>query len=73
MVAHKQAEQLYTLADVSRILKVPTDRIRALMERQEMDGPDVLIPGGGHKAARWSASRIAIIQRKWAHPAAASV
>lgn len=66
----KQAEQLYTLADLSRLLKVPTDRLRELQTRQELLGPDVLIPGGGHKAARWSASRVAMIQRSWSTLAA---
>lgn len=67
----KQAEQLYSLQDVSRILKVPTDRLRALQERREMLGPDVIIPGGGHKAARWSATRVTMIQRNWAMPMSA--
>lgn len=62
----KQAEQLYSMADVSRILKVPTDRLRVLLDRREMLGPDVIIPGGGHKAARWSATRVTMIQRNWA-------
>lgn len=67
----KQAEQLYTLADLARLLKVPTERINLLIERGEMAGPDVLVPGGGHKGRRWSASRVASIHRAWSHPAAA--
>lgn len=67
----KQAEQLYTLADLSRLLKVPTDRLRVLQERKEMAGPDVFVPGGGHKGARWSASRVALIQQGWALSSAA--
>jgi hypothetical protein len=63
--AVKQAEQLYTLADLSRLLKVPTDRLRDLQESKEMLGPDVFVPGGGHKGARWSASRVALIQNAW--------
>lgn len=66
-----QAEQLYTLADLSRLLKVPTDRLSALIQREEMLGPDVLIPGGGRKAARWSATRVQQIKASWSHPAAA--
>lgn len=62
----KQADQLYTLADLSRLLKVPAARLRALQERNELAGPDVIVPGGGHKAPRWSASRVAMIQRAWA-------
>lgn len=66
----KQAEQLYTLADLSRILKVPADRLRAMQAAGHLLGPDTLVPGGGHKAARWSASRVAMIQRSWAIAAA---
>lgn len=68
--AVKQAEQLYTLADLSRLLKVPTDRLRTLRDAGELLGPDVFVPGGGHKGARWSASRVAMIQRGWATIAA---
>ena len=64
MVA-RQAEQLYTFADLARLLKVQEDRLRAMRERGEILGPDVIIPGGGHKAARWTASRVAEIQRAW--------
>ena len=66
----KQADQLYTFADLSRLLKVSPDRLRSLRESGELLGPDVLIPGGGHKAARWSASRVAMIQHAWAMPLA---
>jgi len=59
------ADQLYTLADLSRLLKVPTDRLRAMMISGDMPGPDISIPGGGHKSARWSASRVSAIQRGW--------
>ena len=65
----KQADQMYTLADVSRLLKVGPDRLRALVLQDEMLGPDLLVPGGGHKAQRWSASRVAEIQKSWAMPA----
>lgn len=59
------AEQLYTLADVSRLLKVSYDRLRRMRAGGELLGPDHVVPGGGHKAARWSASRVAEIQRGW--------
>jgi hypothetical protein len=64
----KQAEQLYTLADLARLLKVPAERLRALQESKEMRGPDVLVPGGGHKGARWTASRVTEIQKGWPFP-----
>lgn len=66
-----QAQQLYTLADVARLLKVQDKRLRELMARGEMAGPDVLVPGGGRKAARWSASRLNELCAAWRHPAAA--
>lgn len=65
MVA-RQADQLYTFADLARLLKVQEDRLRAMRDRGEILGPDVIVPGGGHKAARWSASRVTQIQRAWA-------
>ena len=61
----REAEQLYTFADLVRLLKVGETRLRAMREAGELLGPDVLIPGGGHKAARWSASRVAQIQAGW--------
>jgi hypothetical protein len=71
METNKQAEQLYNLADLSRILKVPSDRLRALILSGQMLGHDVFIPGGGHKGLRWSASRVCAIQRAWSTAAAA--
>jgi hypothetical protein len=59
------AEQLYTFADLVRLLKVGEDRLRAMRDRNELLPPDIIVPGGGHKAARWSASRVAAIQRSW--------
>lgn len=59
------AEQLYTFADLVRLLKVEETRLRRMREQGEILGPDHLVPGGGHKAARWSASRVAAIQRGW--------
>ena len=50
------AEQLYTFADLVRLLKVGKGRLRAMRESGELLPPDHLIPGGGHKGARWSAS-----------------
>lgn len=59
------AEQLYTLADVSRLLKVGEDRLRVMIETDEMLPHDIVVPGGAHKGKRWSASRVAAIQRAW--------
>ncbi len=61
----KEAEQLYTFADLSRLLKVGEDRLRAMRDQGEILGPDIVVPGGGHKAQRWSASRVQEIQRAW--------
>lgn len=68
-----QAEQLYTLADVARLVKVQPERLLALVRSGEMLGPDVFIPGGGPKGRRWSASRVASIQRSWGIGMAESV
>jgi hypothetical protein len=61
----KLAEQLYTFADLVRLLKVGEDRLRAMRDTNQLLPPDVMIPGGGPKAARWSASRVSEIQRGW--------
>lgn len=61
----KTAEQLYTAADLARMLKVPAKRLKALMDCKELLGPDVLIPGGCAKGRRWTASRVNLIQAKW--------
>lgn len=60
-----EAEQLYTFADLVRLLKVGEDRLRAMRDAHELLPPDIIVPGGGHKAARWSASRVAEIQAGW--------
>ena len=60
------ADQLYTQADLERILKVPRERLLALMAEGKMPGPAVLVPGGGHKGRRWTASQIAEIFARWA-------
>ncbi len=65
MATPRQADQLYTFADLVRLLKVDRDRLRSMLHTGTLLPADVIIPGGGHKAARWSASRIAAIQRSW--------
>lgn len=57
--------QLYTWADLVRLLKVGEKRLRAMRAAGELPGPDVIIPGGGHKAARWSSGRVREICRRW--------
>lgn len=59
------AEQLYTFADLVRLLKVGEERLRAMRDRNELLPADIIVPGGGHKAARWSATRVSEIQRNW--------
>lgn len=61
----KVAEQTYTFAELCRILHVPPDRARELQGAGELLGPDVVVPGGGKKAERWTATRIALIQANW--------
>lgn len=59
------ADQLYTFADLVRIFKIGEDRLRHMRETGQLLAPDHMIPGGGHKGARWSASRVQEIQRRW--------
>lgn len=61
----KTADETYTLADLVRMLKVPAKRLKKLQESGDLLGPDVIIPGGGHKGQRWTASRINVIMAKW--------
>lgn len=61
----KTADQLYTLADLARILKVPPKRLKLLQESGDLLGPDVIIPGGGHKGQRWSATQVNLIKLRW--------
>jgi hypothetical protein len=61
----RTADQLYTFADLVRLLKVGEDRLRKMRDTGALLGPDYMIPGGGHKGARWSASRVEEIQRRW--------
>lgn len=60
-----EADQLYTFADVARLLKVDVDRLRVMRNTGQILGPDYMIPGGGRKAARWSATRVQEIQHGW--------
>jgi hypothetical protein len=61
----KVAEQTYTFAEVCRLLHLPPARARALQAIGELLGPDMIVPGGGRKNQRWTASQIALIQARW--------
>jgi len=61
----RTAEQLYTFTDLVRLFKVGEDRLRRMKEEGALLPPDHLVPGGGHKGQRWSASRVEEIQRSW--------
>ena len=61
----KVAEQTYSFAELCRILHLPRKRANELRAIGELPGPDVVIPGGGHKGERWTASRIGFVQAKW--------
>lgn len=61
----REAEQTYTLAEVSRLLHVPTKRINELVAANEMPPPALQIPGGGHKGRRWLASQLQEVFARW--------
>ena len=61
----KFAEQTYTFAEVCRLLHLPGSRARELQAQGELLSADIIVPGGGRKAERWSASRVMLIQAKW--------
>lgn len=65
MSAQRTAEQYYTLTDVSRLLQVPVERLRELQALGEFPNPDMLVPGGGRKAERWSATRLSVAAARW--------
>ena len=65
MSPRRLAEQTYTFAEVCRLLHLPPKRARELQQRGELVGADVVIPGGGRKAERWTASRVGEILGNW--------
>jgi len=65
MAAAKLAEQTYTLSELCRLMHLPIERARELQQSGELLGPDIVVPGGGRKGERWTASRIAMIQARW--------
>lgn len=52
------ADQLFTRADLLRRFNLSPSRFDTLMNIGALPGPDIIIPGSGHKAARWSATRV---------------
>ena len=65
MLRETQPLQLYTFADLVRLLKVNRGRLRAMRDAGQIPGPDIIIPGAGHKGARWSAARVSQLQAAW--------
>lgn len=66
----KVAEQTYTFAELCRLLHLPPKRARELRAAGELPGPDVMVPGGGHKSERWTATRVGFVQARWSPHAA---
>lgn len=62
----REAEQLYSLAEVARLLGVPSVRLSALAMVGKFPAAAVIVPGGGHKGRRWSASQLHELLRAWA-------
>ena len=63
-----QAEQLYRLAEVARLLGVPPYRLRELSAAGQFPPAAVVIPGGGHMRCRWTASQLHDLLSSWANP-----
>ena len=68
----REAEQFYSFAEVSRLLGVPGYRLSALAMQGKFPPAAVIVPGGGHKGRRWTASQISALVQSWANPLAAS-
>ncbi len=66
----REAEQLYSLAEVARLLGVQPERLAALAMVGQFPAAAVIVPGGGHKGRRWSASQLHDLLRAWANPLA---
>ena len=68
----REAEQFYSLAQVSRLVGVQPERLSALAMEGKFPPAAVIVPGGGHKGRRWTASQLAALVSAWANPLAAS-
>ena len=69
-VPAREAEQLYSFAQVSRLVGVPGYRLSALAMVGKFPAAAVIVPGGGHKGRRWTASQLNELLRTWANPLA---
>jgi hypothetical protein len=67
----READQLYRLAEVARLLRLPPYRLRELSAAGKFPPAAVVIPGGGHMRCRWTASQLAEVVEAWANPLAA--
>lgn len=52
----RTAEQLYTAANAARVLDMGRSTFFARVRAKALPAPDVILPGGGKFAKRWSAS-----------------
>jgi hypothetical protein len=66
----REAEQFYSLAQVSRIVGVQPERLSSLAMEGKFPAAAVIVPGGGHKGRRWTASQLAALVQLWANPLA---
>ena len=66
----REAEQLYSFTEVSRLVGVPGYRLSALAMVGKFPAAAVIVPGGGHKGRRWTASQLNELLRTWANPLA---
>ena len=64
------AQQLYSLADIARLFKLQPRRLRDLERMGEFPPANVIIPGAGHKAQRWTATLLNETVERWAPPLA---
>lgn len=68
----REAEQFYNLEQVGRIVGLQPERLSALAMEGKFPAAAVVVPGGGHKGRRWTASQLAALVQAWANPLAAS-
>lgn len=67
----REAEQLYNFTEVSRVVGVPGYRLSALAMEGKFPPAAIIVPGGGHKGRRWTASQLTALVQAWANPLAA--
>lgn len=59
------AEELYTFADLCRLLKIGRTAASERLADGVLLSHDHVIPGAGAKGRRWSATRVREIQERW--------